>query len=235
MSQPCFVCLSCDTRTRVCRLRLLIHAKPLGFIDMAMHLCVCSYINGLFNGCYKTQSRFMAPWACAGVCISITRCSERQNLNAGNCHWVMILIIIIWMWKLTLEKSCPSEFQRKSILWEPKVSACKQHTLVYKSAARCLIWSHCGTCVHISPSALGNRCEVLTSTWDFLGGCNFRGTCETRSYCLLIYGSAVQHTRCLTSSTVGEIAPLTTARCLQRWGCSTSACDWLHTLCIIKQ
>lgn len=55
------------TCTRVCRLGLLIHAKPLGFIDMAMHLCVCSYINGLFNGGYKTQSRFMAPWGCTGV------------------------------------------------------------------------------------------------------------------------------------------------------------------------
>lgn len=147
----------------------------------------------------------------------------------------MILIIVIWMWKLTFEKKLPIWIKRKSILWEPKVGACKQHTPVNKSAARCLIWSHCGTCVHISPSALGNRCAVLTSTWDFLWGCNFRRTCENRSYGLLIYGSAVQHTRCPTSSTVGEIAPLATARCLERWGYSTSACVWLHALCIIKQ
>lgn len=52
--------------------RVSIHAKPLGFIDMAMHLRVCSYINRLFNGCYKTQSRFMGPWVCTGVCIYIT-------------------------------------------------------------------------------------------------------------------------------------------------------------------
>lgn len=70
--QPCFVCLSCDTCARVCRLCLLIHAKPSDFIDMAMRLCVCSYINRLFNDCYKTQSRFMAPWVCTGVCIYIT-------------------------------------------------------------------------------------------------------------------------------------------------------------------
>lgn len=71
-----------------------------------------------------------------------------------------------------------------------------QHTFV----PFCYVWA-CESC-----SSDKQKCEMFASIGDFLWGCNFRRTCENRSYILLIFGSLWRCAWYQTSSTVDERA-----------------------------